>query len=797
VRKGVEMASVLGSQEVPRRQARSCSFFPRSRAFLSVSDGRSSFLAVCIRIRRGSGREALGRHTREAGGRALRARRRPWSVGCSPHTRSRLIRAVPPSPLPLVSRAFVSQCVDRLVSCLQPCLQSETRRYAIASYIIDCIKRCFQGGLRYSLPRRVEAFAFGSVPLKAYLPDGDLDISIFTETKLKDSWAYDLKSFLEAEMLAGEGSVGSGQGWSGKGRHGIQIQEVQIIQAEVKLVKCIVSGLEVDVSCNALGGLCAVAFLEWFDQRVGRNHLVKKSILLIKAWCYYESRLLGAHHGMLSSYALEVMVLFILNVHGSEMDTPLEVFHRFMQVFAEFDFDRYCLSILGPIELDSFPHPRLDALALPADHEPLLGAAELRDAISQYSTKSDEAACAIECLSHSLSCSREERPSFHMNRKHLNIMDPLMPTNNLGRSVSKTNSVRMRTAFGHGAKSLTHVFMYQEPAVASQRIALYFNNTWNSIHRVSFDNRSFSTSTGRLNPEYLFMNTSASQLLGAPQITSVPEADVANVGEEDSGGRIAPQLSSQSLVTSVGAGGGLEREKKPSSSKHRRTNSVTSTMSVGSMNTIGSTVLAMQVFNTGGGSSKMSSQASSLTSDMPELTANIEFARKCQEDAAFPWGLGERDRNSSFGNLDREISTVGPLPIFEKQQDGSSNTTYASIAAHGLTPRASRALSRRDSLSVNASVSVSPTTRSPMASAGIDGRRQTVFQRSDAERAAEIRSQERTQSEGVDAQSLSRKLQGVQLTWSSIAAQKPRPNEASGPARNLTQSAPVVKYPKK
>jgi hypothetical protein len=84
-----------------------------------------------------------------------------------------------------------------------------------------------------------------------------------------------------------------------------------------------------------------------------------------------------------------------------------------------------------------------------------------------------------------------------------------------------------------------------------------------------------------------------------------------------------------------------------------------------------------------------------------------------------------------------------------------------------------------------------------MASAGIDGRRQTVFQRSDAERAAEIRSQERTQSEGVDAQSLSRKLQGVQLTWSSIAAQKPRPNEASGPARKLTQSAPVVKYPKK
>lgn len=695
--------------------------------------------------------------------------------------------AVPPSPLPLVSRVFVSQCVDRLVACLQPCIQSETRRYAVASYIVDCIKRCFQVGLRYGLPRRVEAFAFGSVPLKAYLPDGDLDISIFTETKLKDSWAYDLKSFLEVEMSAGEGSIGSGQGRNGKGRNGIQIQEVQIIQAEVKLVKCIVSGLEVDVSCNALGGLCAVAFLEWCDERLGKNHLLKKSILLIKAWCYYESRLLGAHHGMLSSYALEIMVLFILNVHGSELDSPLEVFHRFMQVFAEFDFDRYCLSILGPIELNSFPYPRLDAMALPTDQEPLFGAEELREAISQYSTKPDEATCAIECLSHSLSCSREEQPSFQLNKKHLNIMDPLMPTNNLGRSVSKTNSVRMQTAFGHGAKSLTHVFMYQEPAVASQRIALYFNNTWNSIHRVSFDNRSFSTSTGRLNPEYLFMNTSASQRLGAPQIMSVPsvpEADVANVGEEDASGRLTPQCSSQSLAASVGGGGGSEREKKPSSSKHRRANSVTSTISIGSMNTIGSTVLAMQVFNPAGGSSKMTSQGDTLTSDMPELKANIEFARKCQGDAAFASG----DHNSSFGNLDREISTVGPLPIFDKQHDGSCHITYASIAAHGLTPRGSRALSRRDSLSVNASVSVSPTTRSPMASAGVDDKRQTVFQWSDADRAAEIRSQEQTQSEGVDAQSLSRKLQGVQLTWSSIAAQKPKPNQASGTARN---SAPV------
>ena len=45
----------------------------------------------------------------------------------------------------------------------------------------------------------------------------------------------------------------------------------------------------------------------------------------VKAWCYYESRLLGAQHGLLSSYALETMVLYIFNVHHRVLKTPFQV----------------------------------------------------------------------------------------------------------------------------------------------------------------------------------------------------------------------------------------------------------------------------------------------------------------------------------------------------------------------------------------------------------------------------------------------------------------------------------------
>jgi hypothetical protein len=47
--------------------------------------------------------------------------------------------------------------------------------------------------------------------------------------------------------------------------------------------------------------------------------------MLIKAWCYHESRILGAHHGLISTYALETLVLYIFNMFHKSLHGPLEV----------------------------------------------------------------------------------------------------------------------------------------------------------------------------------------------------------------------------------------------------------------------------------------------------------------------------------------------------------------------------------------------------------------------------------------------------------------------------------------
>ena len=56
--------------------------------------------------------------------------------------------------------------------------------------------------------------------------------------------------------------------------------------SEVKLVKCVVDNITVDVSVNKLDGVASVALLADVNRRIGRNDLFLRSVLLLKAWSF-------------------------------------------------------------------------------------------------------------------------------------------------------------------------------------------------------------------------------------------------------------------------------------------------------------------------------------------------------------------------------------------------------------------------------------------------------------------------------------------------------------------------------
>ncbi|XP_020101422.1 uncharacterized protein LOC109719259 isoform X2 [Ananas comosus] len=300
----------------------------------------------------------------------------------------------------------------------------------------------------YLSPNRDEyymVFPFGSVPLKTYLPDGDIDLTAVGVPNSEDSLANSVRSVLEFEEQNKDAEF--------------EVKDVQYIHAEVKLVKCLVQNIVVDISFNQIGGLCTLCFLEEVDQLIGKDHLFKRSIMLIKAWCYYESRILGAHHGLISTYALETLVLYIFHLFHKSLDGPLVVLYRFLDYYSKFDWEKYCVTLNGPVALSSLP----ELVAEPPETQEsdlLLTDEFLRNCVKKYSVSSEG----------------YEINSRIFPQKHLNIVDPLKQSNNLGRSVSKGNFFRIRSAFVFGARKLANILELPAERINIE-VNTFFKNT--------------------------------------------------------------------------------------------------------------------------------------------------------------------------------------------------------------------------------------------------------------------------------------------------------------------------------
>eukprot|EP00250_Pteridium_aquilinum_P005429 c15519_g1_i1 orf=234-3122(-) len=324
-----------------------------------------------------------------------------------------------------------------LIQGIQPSKHSEGKRRAIIEHVIRLIQKQFS----------CQVSTYGSVPLKTYLPDGDIDLSTFSSfPHSSEIWANNLRQLLKREE---------------HNRHAkFCVKEVQVIHAEVQIVKCLVDNVIVDISFNQIGGICTLCFLEEVDRLIGKDHLFKRSIILVKAWCYYESRILGAHHGLISTYALETLVLYIFNVFHASLRGPFEVLCKFLQFFSQFDWKHYCVSLCGPI--------RLTALHEMTVEPPNKGGGDLlfsRDFLSKCRQQYGD-----------LPIGAPDFQERNFSSKNMNVVDPLRFDNNLGRSVNRGNFFRICRAFAYGAKQIEKL-LCGSPEELSENLDEFFRNT--------------------------------------------------------------------------------------------------------------------------------------------------------------------------------------------------------------------------------------------------------------------------------------------------------------------------------
>ncbi|XP_052877268.1 agamous-like MADS-box protein AGL21 [Gossypium arboreum] len=110
-------------------------------------------------------------------------------------------------------------------------------------------------------------FPFGSVPLKTFLPDGDIDLTALSHQNMEENFARYICSILQDNQQNSEVLVQDVQ-YIRHSYHFSFLSHGCLVAAkferclEVKIVKCTVNDIPVDISFNQTAGLSALCFLE-------------------------------------------------------------------------------------------------------------------------------------------------------------------------------------------------------------------------------------------------------------------------------------------------------------------------------------------------------------------------------------------------------------------------------------------------------------------------------------------------------------------------------------------------------
>jgi hypothetical protein len=337
--------------------------------------------------------------------------------------------------------------VDELISALAPTKEAIGDRLAVYQYIRGIVSQ-FLG---------VEVAPVGSFVSRTFLLEGDLDLTVIMPRNMDtNSWFVRLN---EALCLAAMGS----QNLKPNDRHNLMrmiVNSVSFINAEVKIIKTTINNIAIDISGNQIGSIYAQEFIEKIDSFIGKSHLFKRSMILIKAWCQYESNrcantpllggaVLGARDGRLSSWSVLIMGVWLFNCYGGEISHPLKALVLFLRYYKDFDWINFALTVSGPVSIaDLSPIESTEAVKRYIPHE------VITDSFKRFSALRRGEPWTDDSRGHKSSAPTEDLGddlfSSEYRRSVMNIIDPVKGNYNVSSSVDVSGYNFIQKAFEGG-----------------------------------------------------------------------------------------------------------------------------------------------------------------------------------------------------------------------------------------------------------------------------------------------------------------------------------------------------------
>jgi hypothetical protein len=297
-------------------------------------------------------------------------------------------------------------------------------------------------------------------------------------------------------------------------------KDLNLIFADVKLIKLKYDNLSFDISINNFTGLTKLIFMKYAENKFSEKfpdnpNLFKRTLIFIKAWCYYEGCILGSNISLMANYALEVLVIYVFNNFSHLFNTELDAFFTFVKIISEFDWKNHILHIFGSTSCDEY----LEKTKFCEDPE--LGSLWFikEEKMSQdYLLPKSEILQLIKDFEKFTEIDKIQNFSMYkksMALKYLNIIDPVFNNNNLGKSINLHNFTKIKKVFEFLNQDVNNV--------------IHSRSTSNPIKHINFSLKLFSKSTTANYPELLYFSLPFPKIIINPYLNIQDESVSKNI----------------------------------------------------------------------------------------------------------------------------------------------------------------------------------------------------------------------------------------------------------------------------
>jgi len=341
--------------------------------------------------------------------------------------------------------------VDFILNEVGPNKEKEKERntkYNLAKQIIE-------NALIMNYPNYIpHIFIYGSFSIKTYLKDSDIDITIILENKENHELLKDISNILINDILQIIQKAFE--------EYNIKIKsntfnDITIILSDIKLLKCQIDSIFLDISLNNFYGLLKIIFMNYIFEKLGKDDnkliILRRTITLIKAWFYYEGNFIGSNIGLMASCALELLVLYIFNIYYENIQDEIDAFFLFFKLMSEFDFENNIITIFGPISKNYF-------FENCNQKEPFW---YVNKTENKYLFNIEEFKIFMKQIEKSKNVLYPNEPKKNMfQNKLFNILDPINNSNNLGKSINYHCFSKMKGAFKYMMKEINKIYKIKQ-----------------------------------------------------------------------------------------------------------------------------------------------------------------------------------------------------------------------------------------------------------------------------------------------------------------------------------------------